>query len=185
MTASNPAIALLARAYAFAAARHAGQRRNAATDEPYLHHLIEVANLLAYVTEGADPVLIAGGVLHDVIEDTPTTPAELRTLFGPDVAALVAEVTDPEGLSEQERRQRQVEHVRELSAQARLLKIADKTSNIRERLATRPADKTDEEIMAYVEWGAMVVAGCRGINTKLDDAFDEAYEAALRKFGGL
>jgi (p)ppGpp synthase/HD superfamily hydrolase len=185
MPAPNQVVALLARAYAFAAARHAGQKRNAASEEPYLHHLIEVANLLAYVTEGAEPVLVAGGILHDVIEDTPTTPAELRTLFGHEVASLVAEVTDPSGLGEDERRQRQVEHVRELSAHARLLKIADKTSNIRERLACRPADKTDEEILAYVEWGAMVVMGCRGINTKLDDAFDEAYEAALRKFGGL
>jgi (p)ppGpp synthase/HD superfamily hydrolase len=184
MNPSDHPTAFLARAYAFAAVRHAGQKRNAAGDEPYLHHLIEVANLLAYATDGADPVLVAGGVLHDVLEDTPTTPAELSSLFGPEVAALVAEVTDPEGVTEAERRQRQVKHAPHLSDRARLLKIADKTSNIRERLATRPPGKTDQDIRDYVDWGAAVVAGCRGFNARLEDAFDAAYEAAIRKYGG-
>lgn len=183
MTANPDAVTLLARAYALAAVRHNGQKRRA-VDEPYLHHLIEVANLLAYATDGADPVLVAGGVLHDTLEDTETTAAELKTLFGPDVAALVAEVTDPPGLGEAERRRRQVDHVRELSTQAKLLKIADKTSNLRERLAGRPPGLSDREIVDYIEWGAMVVAGCRRLNAKLDDAFDEAYQAALRKYGG-
>jgi (p)ppGpp synthase/HD superfamily hydrolase len=184
MSPTDHPTAFLARAYAFAAVRHAGQKRNAAGDEPYLHHLIEVANLLAYATDGADPVLVAGGVLHDVLEDTPTTPEELLSLFGPDVAALVAEVTDPDGLTEAERRRRQVEHAPHLSTRARLLKIADKTSNIRERLTARPPGKSNRDIVEYVEWGAMVVAGCRGLNARLEDAFDEAYEAAMRKYGG-
>jgi guanosine-3',5'-bis(diphosphate) 3'-pyrophosphohydrolase len=184
MPASDSPIALLARAYAFAAAKHAGQTRNAAGGEPYLHHLIEVANLLAYATDGNDPVLVAGGILHDTLEDTETTGSELRAVFGHDVAVLVQEVSDPAGLPEAERRLRQIEHVRELSAQARMLKIADKTSNIRERLAARPAGQTDQDIVDYIEWGAMVVAGCRGLNAKLDDAFDAAFEAALRKYGG-
>lgn len=184
MSPTDPPTAFLARAYAFAAARHAGQKRNAAGDEPYLHHLIEVANLLAYATDGADPILVAGGVLHDVLEDTPTTPEELSSLFGPEVAALVAEVTDPVGPTEAERRQRQVEHAPDLSTRGRLLKIADKTSNIRERLAARPPGKTDQEIRDYIDWGAAVVAGCRGLNEKLEDAFDEAYEAAMRKYEG-
>jgi guanosine-3',5'-bis(diphosphate) 3'-pyrophosphohydrolase len=183
MSPNDHPTAFLARAYAFAAVRHAGQKRNAAGDEPYLHHLIEVANLLAYATDGADPVLVAGGVLHDVLEDTPTAPGELSSLFGPEVTALVAEVTDPGGVTEAERRQRQVEHAPHLSDRARLLKIADKTSNIRERLVTRPPGKTDQEIRDYVDWGAAVVAGCRGLNEKLEDAFDEAYEAAMRKYG--
>ncbi len=184
MPPSDAAVALLARAYAFAAVQHEGQKRNASGDEPYLHHLIEVANLLAYATDGGNPVLVAAGVLHDVLEDTPTTATELRTLFGHDVATLVGEVTDPKGLSEDERRQRQVEYVRVLSPEAKLLKIADKTSNIRERLKARPEGQSDRDILDYVEWGAMVVAGCRGLNTKLDEVFDEAYEAALRKYGG-
>lgn len=183
MPPSDPSVTLLTRAYAFAAAKHMGQMRNAATGEPYLHHPIEVANLLAYATEGANPVLVAAGVLHDVLEDTDTTAAELRAVFGHEVASLVGEVTDPKGLAEHERRMRQIEHVRELSMDARLLKIADKTSNIRERLANRPQGQSDGEIMDYVEWGAMVVAGCRGLNPRLDEVFDAACEAALKKFG--
>lgn len=184
MNTPDQPVTLLARAYAFAALKHAGQWRRATPNEPYLHHLIEVANLLAFATEGTNPVLVAGGVLHDVLEDTDTTPAELRAVFGQDVASLVAEVTDPAGLSEAERRQRQIEHARVLSADARLIKIADKTSNIRERLKAHPDGRRDQKILDYVEWGAMVVAGCRGLNARLEDAFDEAYEAALRKYGG-
>ncbi|MFT5538821.1 MAG: (p)ppGpp synthase/HD superfamily hydrolase [Alphaproteobacteria bacterium] len=177
-------ITLLARAYAFAAVQHAGQHRNAASGEPYLNHLAEVANLLAYATEGNNAALVAAGVLHDVLEDTGTTPDELRALFGPAVADIVEEVTDPADLSEVDRRRHQVDHAHELSAPAKLLKIADKTSNIRERLAHRPEGQSDEQIRDYIEWGEMVVAGCRGLNEKLEDAFNEAYEAGLRKYAG-
>ncbi|HEX9809204.1 MAG TPA: HD domain-containing protein [Alphaproteobacteria bacterium] len=176
-------VTLLARAYALAADRHAGQRRNCAKDEPYLNHLVEVAHLLAYATDGADPVLVAGGVLHDALEDTETTEDELRRLFGDEVAALVAEVTDPPGLGEEARRRRQVDHAPALSARARLLKIADKTSNIRERIAHPPTDLPAAQVRAYIEWGAAVVAGCRGLNERLDAAFDEALALARNRFG--
>ena len=186
MPAPNQVVALLARAYAFAVARHAGQKRNAASEEPYLHHLIEVANLLAYVTEGAEPVLVAGGILHDVIEDTPTTPAELRTLFGHEVASLVAEVTDPSEFESDEtaRRRHQVEAAPDMSPRARLLKIADKTSNIRERVETPPPGKSDAEMREYAEWGAAVVEGCRGLNERLEDAFVVALAKAFARFQG-
>ncbi len=182
MNPTETPVALLARAYAFAAARHAGQTRRA-SGEPYINHLAEVANLLAFATDGADPVLVAAGILHDTLEDTETTPAELRTLFGSEIASVVAEVTDPPGLDEAARRRRQVDHAPELSDRARLLKIADKTSNIRERVAHRPDGQSDAEIAAYVDWGAMVVAGCRGLNARLEEAFDVAYEAAMRRYG--
>jgi guanosine-3',5'-bis(diphosphate) 3'-pyrophosphohydrolase len=177
------AVTLITRAFAFAAHRHGGQRRNAATEEPYLNHLTEVANLLAYATDGGDLVLVAAGVLHDTLEDTETTEDELRILFGPDIADLVREVTDPPDLGESERRQRQVEHTPTLSPRAKLLKIADKTSNIRERIAYRPDGISDERLRDYIEWGGMVVAGCRGLNQKLEDAFAEAFDTAMRKYG--
>lgn len=176
-------IALVTRAFAFAAERHARQRRNAAADEPYINHLAEVANLLSYATEGTDPALVAVGLLHDVLEDTGTTEDELKLLFGPDIADAVREVTDPPGLDEPARRQRQVDHAPELSPRAKMLKIADKTSNIRERIRQRPAGKTDAEIRDYIEWGAMVVAGCRGLNERLEDAFMDAFDAAMRIYG--
>ena len=178
----NP-VSLLARAYAFAAARHAGQHRRVA-NEPYINHLTEVANLLSFATDGGDPALVAAGILHDSLEDTETTMSELQKLFGPRIAAIVAEVTDPPDIEETARRQRQVDHAPTLSTEARLLKIADKTSNIRERLAHRPADLSDAEICDYINWGAAVVAGCRGLNEKLEEAFDTSYEAAMRRYSG-
>ena len=85
-------VVLLARAYAFAAARHGGHRRKGLAQEPYVNHLVEVAELVAEATGGADPALVAAAVLHDVVEDTRTTAEEVRDGFGEDVAALVLEV---------------------------------------------------------------------------------------------
>lgn len=85
---------LVARAADFAARRHTEQRRKGTAREPYVNHLIEVATLLAEVTRGADPLLVAGGYLHDTLEDTSATYEDLEIHFGPAVAALVAEVTD-------------------------------------------------------------------------------------------
>ena len=86
------------RAADFAARQHISQRRKGENAEPYINHLTEVANLLAEATGGEDPVLVMGGLLHDTLEDTPTTYEDLAQRFGAEVAALVAEVTDDKSL---------------------------------------------------------------------------------------
>src|SRR5512147_1303605 len=100
----SEAVVALAQAWDFAARRHVDQRRKGAAAEPYVNHLAEVARLLAEATGGTDPVLVIAGVLHDTIEDTATSRAELEQAFGPEVAALVAEVTDDKSLPKAERK---------------------------------------------------------------------------------
>jgi (p)ppGpp synthase/HD superfamily hydrolase len=176
----SQAIVDLARALDFAARKHRDQRRKGAAAEPYINHVTEVARLVAEATGGTDAVSVVGALLHDTIEDTHTTPAELEREFGPEVAALVAEVTDDKKLPKDERKRLQVEHAPHKSARARMIKLADKTSNLRSIAMSPPLDWDLARQHAYFEWAARVVAGCRGVNAELEARFDEAYEAGLR-----
>lgn len=185
MTAAEPRhdIRLLTKAYAFAARKHTPQRRKGAAAEPYVNHLTEVAELLAQATGGSDPALVAAGVLHDTLEDTDATRAELEAGFGRDIAALVAEVTDDKAVPRSTRKRLQVETASKKSARARMIKLADKTSNLRALLSSPPADWTRERKHQYLEWARDVAAGCRGVNAGLEALFDRAYDAAARALG--
>jgi GTP diphosphokinase / guanosine-3',5'-bis(diphosphate) 3'-diphosphatase len=169
----------LARALDFAARKHRDQRRKGAASEPYINHPAEVARLVAEATAGSDPVLVLAALLHDTIEDTKTTKDELAHEFGQEVANLVAELTDDKRLPKAERKRLQVTNAPHKSPQAKLIKIADKISNLRAILASPPTDWDDARKREYFAWAGKVVAGCRGLNRTLEDQFDEAYQAGL------
>jgi (p)ppGpp synthase/HD superfamily hydrolase len=173
-------VLLLTRAYDFAARKHTLQRRKGVAAEPYINHLTEVAELLAQATGGSDPRLVAAGILHDTIEDTDTTRAELAAGFGADIAALVAEVTDDKSLPKATRKRLQVDQAAKKSARARMIKLADKTSNLRALLSSPPADWPRERKREYFAWAQAVVAGCRGVNAALEAAFDRAFDAGIK-----
>lgn len=169
---------LIVRAADFAARKHAGQRRKGAALEPYINHLAEVALLLSEATGGLEPELIAAGWLHDTLEDTGTPEAELEAHFGAIVCSIVAEVTDDKSLPKAERKRLQLEHAPLKSTEARLLKIADKTSNLRSLASSPPADWAARRRIDYVSWAETVVAGCRGLNIHLENEFDKAARQA-------
>ena len=173
-----PPISLVSKAAEFAAHRHSGKARKARPDEPYINHLAEVAHILADVTDGSDPELVAAGWLHDTVEDELATLAELTTEFDERIAALVDEVTDDMSLPQAKRRQKQVEDAPHKSPDAKLIKIADKISNVRARIHSDPNAEQRSELAAYTIWAEDVVAGCRGVNSKLDAKFDDAVKAA-------
>src|SRR5262245_25426758 len=175
-------IRLVSRAAEFAAHRHTGEKRKARPDEPYINHLAEVANILAEVTDGADAELVAAGWLHDTVEDEFATRAELVSEFGDRIAALVDEVTDDMSLPQAQRRQRQVEDAPHKSPDAKLIKIADKISNVAARIHVDPTADQRNDLVAYTIWAEQVVAGCRGVNARLDAKFDETVSAARRAF---
>ncbi|MBR0691824.1 HD domain-containing protein [Bradyrhizobium lablabi] len=173
-----PAIRLVSEAAALAARRHNGMARKGRGNEPYINHLAEVASLLAQVTDGADAELVAAGWLHDTIEDTGTTRAELAEKFGEHIADLVVEVTDDMTLPKLVRRQRQIEEAPHKSVGAKLIKIADKVSNIRARIVPNPSKEERDDLIDYVGWAEKVVAGCRGGNALLDQTFDDTVRLA-------
>jgi len=168
----------LAEAYLFAAERHARQRRKGDAGEPYINHLAEVAALVAEATAGRDPDLVIAAVLHDTVEDTETSHDELVRRFGQDVADLVAEVTDDKSLPQAERKRLQVEHAPSRTPRAKVLKLADKTSNLRALAHSPPADWSVERRRDYITWGRDVAAGLRGASPELETKFDQAAAAA-------
>jgi (p)ppGpp synthase/HD superfamily hydrolase len=172
-------VSSLARAYDFAAARHIAQRRKGEAAEPYMNHLTEVADLVAQATDGADVEVVIAAVLHDTVEDTNTRPDELAAIFGPRVASLVAEVTDDKSLPKAERKRLQIEHAAHASPEAKIIKLADKTSNLRALAHSPPTGWPPERLAEYRVWAGDVVAGCRGVNPWLEAQFDAA-DAALR-----
>lgn len=178
-------VAVLMRAAAFAADKHRRQRRKDAEASPYINHPLALAELLA--SEGVTEVtVLAAALLHDTVEDTETSAEELAGLFGPEIAAIVTEVTDDKSLSKGERKQLQVTKAAGKSREAKLVKLADKTCNLRDIAATPPADWSAERRAAYFEWAKRVVNEMRGTSPRLEAAFDRAYAdglAAMRKAG--
>jgi guanosine-3',5'-bis(diphosphate) 3'-pyrophosphohydrolase len=77
------------------------------------------------------------------------------------------------------RKQQQIEHAPHISPQAQLVKLADKISNLRDILASPPADWSVERKQSYFDWAANVVAGLRGVHPGLEAVFDEVYARRL------
>ncbi|MEZ5320106.1 MAG: HD domain-containing protein [Vicinamibacterales bacterium] len=158
-------------ALAFASRRHVGQLRKDGRT-PYVNHLIEVCDVLVRDGRVGQVDVLMAAALHDTVEDTATTFDEIAQAFGDDVAGLVREMTDDTTLPRTERRRRQVVHAPHLTDAAKLIKIADKISNIRDVVRAPAPDWSMDRRRDYLDWAERVVAGCRGVNAALDAAFD-------------
>ena len=126
--------AMLARAYRFSEEAHRGQMRN--SGEPYVTHCVEVAKILADLQ--LDTITVASGLIHDVVEDTGVTVADVEREFGREIAGIVDGLTKiaqlPNAGSKQDR---QVESYRKLllsiakDARVIIVKLADRLHNMR------------------------------------------------------
>lgn len=116
-----------------------------------MNHPIALAHVLA--TEGGvtDLTTLMAAALHDTVEDTETTCAELVEHFGKKVADVVMEVTDDKMLAKAERKRAQIEHAPHLSKRATLVKLADKTCNLRDVAQSPPADWPLQRRREYFE----------------------------------
>jgi GTP diphosphokinase / guanosine-3',5'-bis(diphosphate) 3'-diphosphatase len=167
-------VALLVRATAFAADKHRNQRRKNAESSPYVNHPIALANLLVHAGV-EDAIVLAAALLHDPLEDTATTVEELQTEFGSSIADTVVEVTDDKSLPKQKRKRLQVAHATQLSDRAKLVKLADKISNLRDLHSSPPATWSLARKREYFDWAKQVVDRLRGTHSALEALFDEAY----------
>jgi GTP diphosphokinase / guanosine-3',5'-bis(diphosphate) 3'-diphosphatase len=166
---------LLFKALTFAAHKHRLQTRKGKEPIPYINHPIAVANLLVNVGKVTDTATILAAILHDTVEDTPTTLQELKKQFGPAVSKLVAEVSDDKNLPSEQRKRLQIEHASTLSRRARLIKLADKTCNLRDVVGDPPKGWSLERKREYFDWAERVVEKVRGTNPALEHAFDAAF----------
>ncbi|MDP3594064.1 bifunctional (p)ppGpp synthetase/guanosine-3',5'-bis(diphosphate) 3'-pyrophosphohydrolase, partial [Phenylobacterium sp.] len=125
--------AILNRAYVYAMRMHGSQKR--ASGDPYFAHPIEVAGILTDYR--LDTATIVTALLHDVIEDTPVTPEDIRGLFGAEITELVEGVTKLTKLELNSEHTKQAENLRKfilaISKDVRVLmvKLADRLHNMR------------------------------------------------------
>lgn len=162
-------------ALAFAAHKHRDQRRKDAHASPYINHPIALAHLLSVEGGVTDTRTLVAAVLHDTIEDTETTFDELRARFGKVVADVVAEVTDDKALPKAERKRLQVVHAPHKSRRAALVKLADKTWNLRDMADNPPVDWSLERRREYFDWAKAVIDGLPPASRRLRQLFDAAY----------
>ena len=158
----------------FATERHAGQTRKGPIPAPYVTHCAEVAKIVAQ--HGGAEEVIAAAWLHDTVEDSVTTVAEIEQLFGVAVASMVAEVTDDLTLSKDDQRAAQIASAPHKSPGAALIKAADQMSNMRGLVAS-PPEWPQERRAAYIAKARAVVAGLT-IPQALQSEFDAAAQAA-------
>jgi guanosine-3',5'-bis(diphosphate) 3'-pyrophosphohydrolase len=171
---NDPTGVILA-ALQFAARKHRDQRRKDLEASPYINHPIALANVLWDEGHVHDPVVICAALLHDTIEDTETTADEIREQFGRKVAHVVEEVSDDKTLDKATRKRLQVEHAPHISHEAKLVKLADKISNLRDMAASPPKTWPKSRVREYFDWAKAVVDGLRGAHPRLEAIFDEAY----------
>lgn|SRR5690606_13527119 len=177
---------LLARvvdALQFAADAHREQRRKDRVT-PYINHPIELVWVLAVEGGIDDAEVLAAAVLHDYLEDCCGRSGQpsladgrrmLRERFGERVAACVEACSDDKRVPKEERKRLQVEHAATLSADARLVELADKIANLRDMVAAPPQGWSIERRIEYFDWAKAVVDRIRGIHPRLEALFDEAY----------
>ena len=172
----------------FARKAHTGHTRNNRANTPYEYHLEEVATLV-HESHGS-PEEIAAAWLHDSVEDTTTTLADIHDLLGPTVASIVEHLTDlPEwkGLPTLERKTLQAARVATLvhthsvgilPARIKRVKLADQISNVRCCTLDPPVKWDAAKIRHYIEGARRIALVCRGISNYLDDTFENEYRAA-------
>jgi GTP pyrophosphokinase len=133
---------LVCRAFEFAYHLHEGQKR--ASGEPYICHPVAVAGLLRDL--GGDSAMVAAGFLHDIVEDTDTTPEALEQQFGEEVRQLVEGVTKLSKFNFESKTERQAENFRRMflamaqDIRVIVVKLADRLHNMR-TLEHLPAEK--------------------------------------------
>jgi len=169
--------ATLLAAIAFAAHKHRAQRRKDAEASPYINHPLALAHVLATEGRVKDLKTLMAAVLHDTVEDTETTYAELVDHFGTTVADVVMEVTDDKALSKADRKRHQIEHAPHMSRRAALVKLADKTCNLRDMAHNPPVEWPLRRRHEYFDWAKAVVDGLPIVNKRLLKAFDAAFAA--------
>lgn len=172
------------RALAVAISAHAGQSRKCAAPVPYVVHPLHVALILA--RWGQDDDVIVAGLLHDVVEDSPTWTSEhIEREFGRHVAHLVAELTEDKSKPWEERKRAQIDHVPHMSPQAATVKAADKLHNLQSLAAELRQCASPDDVWAQFRRGrektlAMSNELVEALTTRVEPKVAKALRNALR-----
>ena len=172
---------LILKAAHFAAQKHRDQRRKDKDISPYINHPISVARIISKIGNVEDSEVLSAALLHDTLEDTKTTPEELIDNFGERVRSLVQEVTDDKTLPKLERKQRQIDHAKEISGDAAIIKLGDKIANVTDITNTPPTDWDSNRRLEYFDWAEKVINNCPKVNTSLENHFKDSIQKGREK----
>lgn len=170
MTQASIATSQILRAARIACNAHDGQRRKG-SESPYIIHPLRVAESIAALpddTPGDRHVMILAALLHDVLEDTDVPATRIEEAFGPVVLSVVRELTQDMALAKPERKRLMLDHLQDLSVEARTVKLADRLDNLRD------LDTMSEEFVArYVPESRILLERLRGTNAALEAKVSE------------
>jgi hypothetical protein len=127
---------------------------------------------------------LIAALLHDVVEDTPTTYEEVAKRFGDRVAETVRENSDDMSLPKAQRRRARIAAMAHKSREARIVKLADVISNLRAIAVSPPAGWSAERKLGYLDDCRQLVAAARGTEASIERIFDETaadVERAIRE----
>ena len=168
----------LIKAIHFATIAHGNQQRKDKLKTPFINHPIEVMRLLS--SAGVTDIdTLCAAVLHDTIEHTSATYEQLKDEFGIGVADIVNECSDNITLPRTTRKKEQVSHSNCISIPAKLVRAADKLSNIMNLDSILPTNWAKEEIDGYFVWSYAVWLNIRGCNKYLDRRLHDHFEHKL------
>lgn len=166
-----------------AARAHEEQRRGAGRREPFISHIADVARRVSESPDVDEETLLAA-LLHDVVEKTDQSLADIKRTFGETVASVVGELTDDPSLSGRANKRRQVEAAPRMSDRAKRIKLADKASKLASIAAAPPRWWGRRKALREVTQARKVAAGLKGVDFVLEHDFEreaERAEAALRR----
>ena len=184
---------LLNRAYVYAMMAHGNQKR--ASGDPFFSHPLEVAAILTELK--LDDATIVAALLHDVIEDTDVTRAEIDSKFGPEIGALVDGLTKIKKLDLVSKKAEQAENFRKLlvaiSSDIRvlLIKLADRLHNMRTLEHMKPQSRarvSEETLEIYAPLAGRM--GMQGMREELEDlafrwGYPDAYQTVVAKLDDI
>ena len=157
----------------FVAINHASQMLPQADWVPYIVHPLRVALLLWEEAGFRKADVLAAAFLHDTLEDTKATAEEIDVTFGCEVLEIVEELTcRPE--------QNLVVQIEKMSREAKAIKLADRTQNLRDLLDHPPKIWVCDEVSLFIEKSQNLLRALEGVNVKLERAYIAALENLIR-----
>lgn len=176
-------------ALGYAAEQHRDQRSKGAEATPYINHPLTLLRILSVEGGIDDPEVPVAAALHDVIEDCSGRQqehreqhcSEIRECFGADMLALVDTLTDDKALPTPQRKRQQVAHAAHIPQQAKLVKLADKTANLRDIARCPPQHWEPERVAAYFDWAQSVAVRMHGTHMALEALFVNALAEKPRR----
>lgn len=144
-----------------------------------LGHIICVGRLLAELTDGKDPFVVAAGFLHNIMRDTDCTADEIENRFGKEVARICIELLDDNDAAREQRAQIELSLASGRSQRAKMVVMADQIQSILSLNTPEPSLAAIAKRIDRLTYAARVVNACRGAHKLFGETFDKAYINAL------